>query len=429
MVTYCGLDVHKHVVEACVLDAAGQVLFRQRFALTRDSLEQFCKVELASDTQVALEATTNTWAVVKVLRPHVAEVVVSNPLQTKAIASAKVKTDKVDALILAQLLRCDFLPRVWQPDEATQRLRRQTARRSSLVGMRTAVKNRLHALLAQRLLAPPMDLFSRGGLEWVQQVPLDTEGAQARDSDLRLLEMLDRELLSLDSELAKVGYADEDVKLLMTLPGVDVAVAMAVRAALGDVGRFRDGAHAAAYLGLTPCVKQSAEKCYRGPITKRGNSQARWMLVQAAQQVGKHPGPLGHFFRRLAKKKNRNVAVVAVARKLAAIGWQMLKQREPYRYAQPAATERKLQKLRVKASGEKRKTGPKAGTVNRPKLGAGTRSRTTPPLAEILAGEGLPAPGPLPAGEQRTIAASGCESYVESLGKETVKPKRPRVQK
>ena len=223
---------------------------------------------------MALEATTNTWAVVGVLRPHVGEVVVSNPLQTKAIAQAKVKTDKVDALILAQLLRCDFLPRVWQPDEATQVMRRLTGRRSALVGMRTAVKNRLHALLAQRLLAPPAELFSQAGMKWLQEAPLDADGELARQSDLRLLEATDREIHVLDQELAKHGYADEDVKLLMTLPGVDVAVAQAVRAAWGDIQRFRDGAHAAAYLGLTPSVKQSADKCYRGPITKRGNAQA-----------------------------------------------------------------------------------------------------------------------------------------------------------
>jgi transposase len=130
MVTYCGLDVHKKVVEACVLDAAGLVIFRMRFTLTPAALVQFCKDRLTSESKVALEATTNTWAVVKLVRPLVAEVVVSNPMQTKAIAQAKVKTDKVDALILAQLLRCDFLPQVWQPDEATQELRRLTCRRS-----------------------------------------------------------------------------------------------------------------------------------------------------------------------------------------------------------------------------------------------------------------------------------------------------------
>jgi transposase len=423
MITYCGLDVHKSVVEACVLDAAGAVLFRQRFTLTAAGLAQFCREQLSRETKVALEATTNTWVVVAIVRPHVGEVIVSNPLQTQAIAQAKVKTDKVDAFILAQLLRCDFLPKVWQPDVATQVLRRLTRRRAALVGMRTAVKNRLHAVLAQRLLAPPADLFSVAGMSWLRTVPLDADGDLARAGDLRLLEAIDREIGTLDQQLAKLGHADEDVKLLMTLPGVDVAVAQTVRAALGDIRRFRDGDQAAAYLGLAPSVKQSADKCYRGPITKRGCSQARWMLVQAAQHVAKHPGPLGHFFRRLAKKKNRNVAIVATARKLVVIGWHLLTKREPYRYAQPAATERKLQKLRVRATGQKRKTGPKQAAFAKPRCQPGVKTRTIKALSQVCANEGLPPVRPAPAAEQRVLAAAGLTAFAASLEREQVVPK------
>jgi transposase len=160
MIRYIGLDVHKRVVEACVLDEAGKIVFRNRFALSRESLAAFASVRLLATDRVVLEATTNTWAVVRILKPHVAEVIVSNPLQTKAIAQGKVKTDKVDAYVLAQLLRCDFLPRVWEPDEATQEMRRWTSRRASLVADRTTVKNRLHSVLAQRLIVPPVaDLF------------------------------------------------------------------------------------------------------------------------------------------------------------------------------------------------------------------------------------------------------------------------------
>jgi transposase len=406
-----------------VLDVAGAVMFRQRFTLTAAALAQFCKEQLTPQSKVALEATTNTWAVVALVRPHVAEVIVSNPLQTQAIAQAKVKTDKVDAFILAQLLRCDSLPTVWQPDEATQVLRRLTRRRAALVGMRTAVKNRLHAVLAQRLLVPPADLFSVAGMAWLRTAPLDADGELARQGDLRLLEAIDREIGMLDQALAKLGHADEDVKLLMTLPGIDVAVAQTVRAALGDIRRFRDGDQAAAYLGLAPSVKQSADKCYRGPITKRGCSQARWMLVQAAQHVAKHPGPLGHFCRRLAKKKNRNVAVVAVARKLVVIAWHLLSKREPYRYAQPALTERKLQKLRVRATGQKRKTGPKHGTLATPKCQPGVKSRTIKALADVYASEGLPPMRPAPTAEQRVLAATGLTVYAASLDREHVRPK------
>ncbi len=375
MIRFVGLDIHKRVVQACVLDQAGQCVAQHRFNLTRHSLLEFAQQQLTADDRVAVEATTNTWAVVALLKPHVAEVVVSNPLATKAIASAKIKTDKVDARVLAQLLRCDFLPRVWEPDQATQEIRRLTSRRASLVSDRTTVKNRLHSVLAQRLLtyAGP-DLFAKAGLAWLHALAIDPEGRQLLDSDLRLLASVETEITHIEKMLIPKAYTDPRVKLLMTLPGVDYTVAQTVIAALGDIGRFPDGDHAAAYLGLVPSTKQSADRCYHGPITKHGNGHARWLLVQAAQHVGKHPGPLGVFFRRLAKRKNRNVAVVAVARKLVTIAWHLLTKNEPYRYAQSLSTETKLQRLRVRATGAKRKTGPRQGTPAGPKLASGIRA-------------------------------------------------------
>src|SRR5579872_1381634 len=199
MIRYIGLDIHKRVVQACLVDQAGQVVGQQRFPLSPQTLRQFAEQQLTADDRVAVEATTNTWAVVSLLNAHVAEVVVSNPLATKAIASAKIKTDKVDAHVLAQLLRCDFLPRVWEPDQATQELRRLTARRAGLVSQRTVIKNRLHSVLAQRLIAySGADLFATAGRAWLRGLELDAEGRHLLDSDLRLLEGLDAELTELD---------------------------------------------------------------------------------------------------------------------------------------------------------------------------------------------------------------------------------------
>lgn len=419
---YVGLDVHKRVVEACLVDPAGQVVHRQRFALNRRTLELFAAKILRPGDQVALEATTNCWAVADALRPHVARVVVSNPMATKAIAQAKVKTDKVDAYVLAQLLRCDFLPEVWAPDEATRRLRELTGRRSALVGQRTALRNRIHAALAVRLIEAPARLFTGEGLTWLEGLELDAQGRQLVDSDLRQIQLFDQELAQLEQELARRGYESEAVKLLMTLPGVDVTTAEALLAAWGDFRRFPDAAHAASYLGLTPSTKQSANQCFHGPITKRGNSQARWMLIEAAQHLDKHPGPLGHFFRRLAKKKNRNVAVVASARKLATIAWLMLTSNEPYRYSIPRTTERKLAQLRVKATGERRKGGSAKGTKSTAKLPGG--SRTVKPLAEVFAREGLPPARPLTAGEQRLVERTECGEFVGRIAQPQVVPRR-----
>src|SRR5262249_40279825 len=217
------------------------------------------------------------------------------------------------------------LPRVWEPSEAIQELRRLVSRRAALVADRTAVKNRIHAVLAQRLLRPPVgQLFSRAGLEWLRALALDDEARLLIDSDLRPLGGAEREVAALDALLASKAYGDERVRLLMTLPGVDVGVAVGLLAALGDIGRFRDGGHAASYLGLVPRTRQSAERCYHGPITKAGNSHVRSLLIQAAQHLRSHPGPLGAFYRRLARKKSPNVAVTAAARKLVTVAWQLL---------------------------------------------------------------------------------------------------------
>lgn len=107
MIRFVGLDVHKQFIEVCVIDRKGKVLCRSRVDCRRDELERFATQELRKTDRVALEATTNTWPVVDILRPRVAQLVVGNPLKTKAIAEAKVKTDKVDAKVLAQLMRCE----------------------------------------------------------------------------------------------------------------------------------------------------------------------------------------------------------------------------------------------------------------------------------------------------------------------------------
>jgi len=421
-IRYVGLDVHKRVVEACLVDRRGSVVHRRRFALSRVRLERFATKILRPGDRVALEATTNCWAVADALRPHVAKVVVSNPMATKAIALAKVKTDRVDAHVLAQLLRCDFLPEVWQPDEATRRLRELTGRRSALVGQRTMMRNRIHSVLAMRLIEEPGRLFSPAGLAWLHEIELDEQARLLIQSDLRQLEFLQKEIDLLDDELARRGHQSDPVRLLMTLPGVDVATAQAMLAAWGDAKRFPDGDHAASYLGLVPSTRQSANHCYHGPITKRGNSQARWMLIEAAQHLGKHPGPLGHFFRRLAKKKNRNVAVVAAARKLAVIGWHILTTGEPYRYAIPRSTETKLSRLRVKATGRRRQGGVPKGQKATARLPGG--SRTIRALSEVCKNQGLPTPGALAPGELRTVAAAGCESFVARIAAPQVVPRR-----
>ncbi len=169
-VRYVGLDVHKRVIVVCILDAAGNVVFTNQLSTARQAIESFARHVLRPTDHVALEATTNCWPIAALLKPFVQSVTVSNAMATRAIAKAKVKTDKVDARVLAHLLRCNYLPPVWHPDEQTQRMRQLTGRRAALVQQRTRLRNRIHSVLHMRLIEPPSRLFSAKGLAWLQDL-------------------------------------------------------------------------------------------------------------------------------------------------------------------------------------------------------------------------------------------------------------------
>jgi transposase len=228
-----GLDVHKHFTQVAVLEA-GRVVSNQRIETIPSALRKLAE-ELGPDDQVVLEASVNTWAVADLLRQHAGRVVVSNPLRTRAIASAKVKTDKVDSEVLAQLLAADFIPEVWVPDEATRKLRQLVSRRRSLVQQQTRQRNRIHAVLHRNLVdSPATDLFGVGGRRWLAEVQLPANERREVESNLRVLTVMEDEVRSVDDEIAAVVVNDQRVRRLLTIPGVGMATAAALVAVVGD---------------------------------------------------------------------------------------------------------------------------------------------------------------------------------------------------
>ncbi|MCA1699260.1 MAG: transposase, partial [Actinobacteria bacterium] len=227
-----GLDVHRDFAQVAVWQD-GLVRQAGRIDTTPEALRLFAG-SLAPTDEVALEATGNTHAIVRLLQDHVARVVVSNPQKTRAIAEAKVKTDKVDAQILAQLLAADYLPGVWVADEDTQARRRQVARRAHLVRQRTRLKNQVQAILHRNLVprCPAADLFGLKGRRWLDEQQLPADERQAVWALMRQLDFHGQELKLIDADLARVALGCENTKRLMTIPGVDVTVAMSITAAV-----------------------------------------------------------------------------------------------------------------------------------------------------------------------------------------------------
>src|SRR5262245_55626184 len=293
MVRYIGMDVHREFAQLAVVED-GLVRDEGRIGVTPEALRRWA-ASLRGDDQVALEATGNSDAIANLLAPLVGKVVVSNPSKTRAIAEAKVKTDKVDARILAQLLAADFLPPVWLPDDRTRALRRQVTRRAHLVRQRTRVKNQVHAILARNLApTPPMsDLFGKTGRHWLsrQELPVDERSTVA--ALLRQLDFHGSELTIVDKELAVEALSDPAVARLMTIPGVDAIAGISIVAAIGDFSRFNDPNKLVAYVGLNPKVRQSGNSApVHGRISKDGRAHVRGVLGDGGWSASRAPGPL-----------------------------------------------------------------------------------------------------------------------------------------
>jgi transposase len=346
-----GMDIHRVFAEVVAL-LDGVLTRLGRVDMRRDRLEEFARSTLTHDDHVVVEATGNAAAVVQVLSPHVGRVVIANPKQVRLIADAKVKTDKIDAAVLAQLYASGCLPEVWVPDARTEAMRRQVTRRIQLVRQRTRLKNIVQSILHAHLVppCPHGDLFGKAGRGWFagQWLPEDERAAVERH--LRELDRLGEELSGVERDIARRALEDEVVRRLMTMPGVDMVVAVGLAAAIGDVRRFVAPERLVAYLGLNPSVHQSGDGPVRhGRITKQGRGQARGMLVEAAWAAARAPGPLRAFFLRIAARRGQHVAAVATARKIAVVVWHMLRDGKDYTWGRPALHAKKLRDLQLRA--------------------------------------------------------------------------------
>jgi len=356
-----GMDLHRTFAEVVIWEE-GRLRHHGRIDMTRTALEGFGKTLKPTD-EVVIEATGNCMAVSRVLSPFVARVIIANPLQVKAIAYAHVKTDKIDAGVLASLQAAGFLPKIWSLPPEVERRRRLVARRDQVVRHRTRIKNEVHSILHAHLIprCPHADLFSRVGRAWLQRQPLPSDEILAIERHVRELDRLGEDLEVLDREIAQDALGDPAVKRLMTITGVNLTVAVGLIAAIGDIHRFSSPQKLVSYVGLNPRVRQSGlGLAQHGRISKVGRSHARAMLVAAAWAAAKSPGPLHAFFVRIRARRGHQVAAVAVARKLVILCWHLLTKQVDYLWSRPALVATKVRAMELQA-GQPARKGNKPG--------------------------------------------------------------------
>lgn len=324
MENFAGVDLHKRVSQLALLrngKEPSQVRFPNDLARVKGVLRR-----LPAHTKIALEATGSWWWFVEKARSLGHEVYLSHPKQTKAIASARLKSDKVDALMLARLLKTDLLPTVWIPGDKERQIRELLTHRARVVRQRTTVINELNALYAKRNLDFAM-VNQRGSAMVARAEDLSGYGPSIVERDVELLRVLNEQLRMLGKELNRIAQDNEQARRLMTIVGVGPITAVAVCCWVGQIDRFANAKKLASYFGLAPRVRQSAGKERHGHITKEGNRMVRSLLIEAALSgIRYSKGQARRQYIGVLKRRGKQIARVAVANKLVGVMFHMMKE-------------------------------------------------------------------------------------------------------
>jgi transposase len=284
--------------------------------------------ELPRPRQVVVEASGFWPAFARAAAVESERLVMVHPQRVKAIASAKLKNDRVDSETLAHLSRCDLLPEAWMADPATQQLRLRVRLRIALGRQRARAKNQLQAVLHQEGFRKPVtDVFGRRGRAWLKGLELSEAGRLVVDTWLREVDRLDAELTTQTRELERLAEADARAGWLQSVPGIGAYAAMVILAEIGDVERFASKRALASYAGLTPVVRESAGRRKRGGITHQGSNTLRWIMLQVAQVAARWSPGARSYYAGLRARKPAQVARIALARKLLTVVWALLRHR------------------------------------------------------------------------------------------------------
>jgi len=341
-----GIDVGKQRCRAVMMDQKGFIIEEFTFTNNHQGIESIAS-KLTMDDRVVMESTGSVWAnLYNSLDDRHIPVVLANPLKTRAIASARIKSDKVDARILAHLLRGDLVAESYVPPKHLREVRALIRHRASIIKIRTMAKNKVHALIDRYGFEHEYsDLFGKGGMEWLKTLELNPLDRLMLDNHLHHIEGLNQQIKRVDEEIHDKASQDEDVRLLLSMTGIDIYTALLIKSEIGCIHRFPDYKKLVSWAGLAPSLHQSGSVEYHGSITKQGSKMLRWIMVEAARVAVSHDDRLKRFYERVKRRRGDQKAIIAVANKMLKIVWFMLTRREHYQSANQKRYERKLNSL------------------------------------------------------------------------------------
>ncbi len=330
---YVGVDYHKKYSHVTAIDEEGKVTRSKRLENKPEQFEEFFK-RLGGPSEAVLEAS-RTWGVMYDLLEELEEVEsveLAHSQKVRAIAEAKIKTDKIDSHILAQLLRADLIPAAYIPGKQTRSYKEMIRQRVFLVRMRTRLKNRIHVVLDRIHVPLPSvtDLFGKRGTEYLKKLNLPGVDGEIMKENLKLLETFNQLIKEAEREIASVLGEDPRVKLLRTVPGLGPILAAVVALEIDRIERFLSPSKLASYTGLVPSTYASGGRIFHGKLLPMSNKWLKWALVEAAWGSIRTSPYCRVYFENRKRQKGPHTAAIALARRLSEIIWHVLKENRVY---------------------------------------------------------------------------------------------------
>src|SRR3954468_16361597 len=323
LMLHVGLDLRRTRVDVHVMNEAGAPMLVTTAAPDAGGLASLAARIGAFEQPVtaAIESMTGARFVHDQLELHGWEVQVADAVKVKGLAPLAAKTDRIDAWVLAELSRRELVPAIWLPTSGVRAERERARWRLHLVRHRTALKNRIHAILmAFGPPCPESALCGAAGRRLLAALALPEPWAGDVTAALRLIDDLDEQIADREAALRRLGADHRYVPLLMTAPGIGWVLGYTIAAEIGDIDRFATPKKLVGYTGLCPTVDQSGGHDWRGELTKNGPKYLRWARIEEATRAARHPVYQDRYQRtktRLGKQRGAKVARVDIARKLA----------------------------------------------------------------------------------------------------------------
>lgn len=324
---FVGMDLHKSTSTFCVKDKDGNVFKEAKILTDRNQVKSFVSSLGNHSLSVVMEPVSQWYVYADLLQNLGCDVHLAHPMRVKAIASARIKTDKIDAGVLSDLLRSNLLPEAYFASKEVRGWKEIVRFRASLINLRRQVKNKIHAILHKNALQHNFsDLFGVGGWQWLANLVIPEPFKNNLNEYLLLLKNLDDHVDRAECLVEKSVVSHPQAKLLTSIPGIKFVSALTIIGEIGDVQRFPSAKQLMGYAGLVPSTYSSGDITRHGRITKTGSKWLRYIMVEIAQgqqRCKRRPG-FGSYYLKMKQRKGSNTAAVATARKLLAVVWRLL---------------------------------------------------------------------------------------------------------